>query len=83
MSWGFHFAFTGSLLKTSQQDFASQGFFFSWTVILLANLWIFLLLVTFWLRPFSFMDGLTFLAQAFYQAYAGAWNLLRSLKKPA
>jgi hypothetical protein len=80
MSWGFHFAFTGSLLKTSQQDFESQGYFFSWTVILLANLWILVVLVTFWLRPFSFMDGLSSLAQAFHHAYAGAWNLLRSLK---
>jgi len=80
MSWGFHFAFTASLLKTSQEDFASQGYFFSWTAILLANLWTALLLVTFWLRPFSFMDGASHLAQAFQHAYLAAWNLLCSLK---
>lgn len=80
MSWGFHFAFTASLLKTDQEDFASQGYFFSWILILLANLWIALLLVTCWLRPFSLLDGASHLAHSLLQAYSAAWNLLYSLK---
>jgi hypothetical protein len=80
MSWGFHFAFTGSLLKTNQEDFATQGYFFSWVVILLVNLWIFLLLLTVGLRPFSFSEGLHILAQSLLQGYQSSWRALQALK---
>ncbi|MGF1678766.1 MAG: hypothetical protein ACFCUX_06190 [Candidatus Methylacidiphilales bacterium] len=47
MVWSFHYCFTLSLIQTTQPDFAGQGYFFSWVVILLSQL--FLLLAALWL----------------------------------
>lgn len=79
MSWGFHLAFTASLLKTAQQDFESQGYLFSWTVILLANGWIFLIVAAFWLRPCGVVEGVVLAGEALGRSYVGAWNALRSV----
>lgn len=51
--WAFHFSFTFSLLKTKQPDFESQGFFFSWVMIVLVNVWILILLVCAFSREMS------------------------------
>ena len=56
-TWGFHFCFTSSLLKTEQPDFASQGYFFSFTIILISNLLILSTLLWFWLQPDRWRDG--------------------------
>ena len=50
-TWGFHFCFTASLLKTEQPDFASQGYFFSFVIILISNLLILSFLLGFWIQP--------------------------------
>ena len=56
-TWGFHFCFTASLLKTEQPDFASQGYFFSFVIILIFNLLILSALLWLWLQPDKWRDG--------------------------
>lgn len=80
LSWGFHFAFTGSLLKTAQEDFASQGFLFSWVVILLANAATVLLVLTIWLRPFGPAEAVSVLARSLLQGYQSTGHALHALK---
>lgn len=79
MSWGFHLAFTASLLKTAQQDFESQGYLFSWTVIILLNFWILLVLAACWLRPFGWKEGLVLSWTAVQESYLWVWSALRSV----
>ena len=44
MFWCFHLTFTASMMHLKQTDLSSQGFIFSFVVILLINLLVFLLL---------------------------------------
>lgn len=84
MSWGFHFTFTASLLRTGQSDFQSQGYFFSWIVILLCNLWIILALAFFWFHPFPPLQALSELAQcvllSYQQSYIICGQMLQGLE---
>ncbi len=57
-TWGFHFCFTASLLKTEQPDFASQGYVFSFVVILASNMLILCALLWIWLQPEKWREGL-------------------------
>jgi hypothetical protein len=74
--WGFHACFTASLLKTEQPDFESQGLFFSWVVILLANLWLILALLAWWLHPMPWGDLGRLAAGHTLGAYTGCARLL-------
>jgi len=84
MSWGFHFTFTASLLRSGQSDFQGQGYFFSWVVILLCNAWLVLGVAFFWLRPFPIQEALSRLArdllQSYGQSYGLCWQMLHGLK---
>jgi hypothetical protein len=57
VSWGFHYTFTGSVLKTSQSDFSSQGYFFSFVVIALGNVLLIVGLLWIWLRIYGWGEG--------------------------
>lgn len=61
--WGFHFCFTASVLKTEQSDFSSQGYFFSFVIIFLCNLWMILFLIWAWRHPWTWGQG----GNIFYQ----------------
>ncbi|MFZ5807426.1 MAG: hypothetical protein ACOY3I_09510 [Verrucomicrobiota bacterium] len=76
-SWSFHFCFTLSLLKTDQPDFASQGYFFSFTIISLSNCWILITLLWLGLGVYTFPQGMTMMGHILQQDYArlGAWML--------
>ena len=79
MSWGFHFTFTASLLRSGQSDFQSQGYFFSWVVILLCNLWLILGVAFFWLHPFPALEALSKLADCLLQSYQQSYELCRQM----
>jgi len=49
--WSFHVCYTISLIPTHQEDFASQGFFFSWVIIFLAHCWLLIGFTWIWLQP--------------------------------
>ena len=57
VSWGFHYTFTGSVLKTSQSDFSSQGYLFSFVVIALGNVLLIAGLLWIWLRIYGWGEG--------------------------
>lgn len=59
MSWGLHACFTIGLMQTDQSDFSSQGYFFSFVVIIFTNLWLVIALLWVILRPFGFLEGMS------------------------
>ncbi len=69
VAWGFHAAFTLSVLKTAQPDFASQGYVFSFVIIALGNLWLSLALFCFWLRPLPVSEGVEALWEMTRESY--------------
>jgi hypothetical protein len=77
--WAMHWGFTATLMATRQPDFAVQGFFYSYVVILTANLW--LLIAAFWAlaRPFSLGRGCGLLAGRMADAYSACIRCLFDL----
>lgn len=73
VAWGFHGAFTVSVLKTAQPDFASQGYFFSFVAVALGNVWLTTGLLWWWLRPFSLGEGMVMVGQMTGQSYERVW----------
>lgn len=55
--WSFHITFTLSTLPTEQTDFSSQGYLFSYVIILLGNLWIITGLMWALTGVYGFQDG--------------------------
>ncbi len=78
--WGYHLAFTASLMKTRQPDFASQGYLFSWVVILLGNCWLVLTLAWLSTRPIPAADALAHATQLIRHDYFFVFDGLRTLK---
>ncbi|MFQ3671678.1 MAG: hypothetical protein SNJ84_09495 [Verrucomicrobiia bacterium] len=74
LAWGFHAAFTLSVLKTAQPDFASQGYFFSFVVIALGNLGLFVALFCLWMKPVGFAEGAAVLGRMVQESYGAAWG---------
>jgi hypothetical protein len=74
LSWGFHLAFTLSVMKTAQPDFASQGYLFSFVCIALGNLWLILILLWFWLQPFSWQEGFARFSNFTVESYRWVWQ---------
>lgn len=81
LCWGFHFAFTFSVIRTEQPDFSSQGYLFSFVTIALGNLWLLLALFWWWLRPLSLENSFSLLGQLIFQSYHFLWNALLSFQK--
>ncbi|MDX6767724.1 MAG: hypothetical protein SFU85_13155 [Candidatus Methylacidiphilales bacterium] len=79
-SWGFHFTFTGSLLKSGQSDFESQGYFFSWVIILLGNLGFLVCMAYFWTQPFPLPEALALLARSLLNSYELCGQVLQDWK---
>lgn len=83
ISWGFHFAFTFSVIRTEQPDFSSQGYIFSFVTIALGNLWLLLALFWWWLKPLPLDAGFSLLGQLVLRDYHALWTLLLSFQKAA
>jgi len=82
-SWGFHFAFTFSVLRTEQPDFSSQGYIFSFVTIALGNLWLLLALFWWWLKPVAIGEGFSILWNLTGQSYLSIWDFLVAFQKSA
>lgn len=75
--WSFHLCFTFSVMKTDQSDFASQGYFFSFTIIFLCNWWILITLLWMGLGVYGFSEGMLKMWQILAADYTrlGQWSL--------
>lgn len=86
-AWGYHLAFTASVLKTAQPDFASQGYLFSFVTIALGNLWLAVGLLWLWLRPLSLEEAAAMVWRLTGQSYAAvgsvAWSGFEWLRAAA
>ncbi|NJK90340.1 MAG: hypothetical protein HC904_00015 [Blastochloris sp.] len=78
-SWGFHLCHTITLLKTRQPDFESQGYFFSFILILVLNLLIIQSLLWLWLRPLPLSQTLQQLAHYCREDYFSLVQLVKSM----
>ena len=56
--WSFHLSFTIAVFATEQTDFSSQGYLFSYVIILLGNLWIITGLLWAWTEVYGLREGL-------------------------
>ena len=86
--WGYHYAFTLSLIPTRQPDFLVYGRVFSITLILLGNLILIGILVWAALRPLPALQSLMAIASEWAWCYTQIIHqlsglLLRYLPNPA
>lgn len=77
-SWSFHACHTISLMKTDQPDFASQGYFFSLTLIAWANLLVLNAILWSWLAPFPALSALKQLGNFIGSDYFWVLQLVKS-----
>jgi hypothetical protein len=76
---GYHWMMTGKMLMTRQSDFSSQGYFFSFTLILLTNFSLFLLLLFLLPTPVYFGKKALVFANEVRQSYVWIFAKLEKL----
>jgi TM2 domain-containing membrane protein YozV len=73
--WAFHLTFTASMLHQRQTDLSSQGYVFSGVIILLTNLGLVLLLLSF-LTHDGIVGAIRLLGGQAVQSYSWTWHQL-------
>ena len=73
--WAFHLTFTASMLHQRQTDLSSQGYVFSGVIILLTNLGLVLLLLSF-LTHDGIVGAIRLLGGQTVQSYSWTWHQL-------
>jgi hypothetical protein len=76
---GYHWMMTGKMLTTRQSDFSSQGYFFSFAVILLTNMALLLLLLFLLPTPQLITKKMTYFAFEIKQSYVWIYAELKNL----
>jgi hypothetical protein len=79
ITWGFHLTFTVSMIKLGQTDISSQGYFFSAAVILIMNLFLFILFFIAAAGPVTWWSAFQLFGQKIWACYSATalffWNL--------
>jgi len=76
---GYHWTMTARMLTTRQTDFSSQGYFFSFVMIITANLTLLLFILLLLPDPRRFPDQITALGADTLQFYKKTFQILRKL----
>ncbi len=74
---GYHWTMTARMLTTRQSDFESQGYFFSFVLIALVNLFLLLLLFLLLPSPRGFLNRTDHLAHSVIHSYACFCTVIR------
>ncbi len=78
---GYHWTMTGRMMVTRQTDFSSQGYIFSFVLILLINLSSILLLLWILPSPKGFERKFVNLSHEFRESYLATWDFLSHVPK--
>lgn len=78
---GYHWMMTGKMLTTRQSDFSSQGYFFSFAIILLTNFILFLVLLFLLPTPQNFLKKVIFFSNDIKRSYFIIFSELVKLMK--